>query len=103
MPVPAIGVIGAVAGPAMKALAWIGRGFGKMGRSPLFVDFVDGAIAGGRNAASRNLGGNSGNNQRVGKGAVSSSDATGYSSEGGNTNLMLYVGGLVVLLLVMKK
>ena len=103
---PAIALQAAAVGakPLFKALGWLGRGIGKLGRSPLFIDTVSGALAGGKSAAATSLGGNTGNTQRVGKGGPGDASAsTGYSSEGGNKNLLLYVGGLVAVLLLMKK
>lgn len=105
MPVAAIGTAAAIgAKPLKNVFGWLMRGFGKLGRSPLFIDTVQGALSGGASAASTSLG-NTGNTQRVGKGGPGSSATTptGYSSEGGNKNLMLYIAAVVGLLLLMKK
>jgi hypothetical protein len=103
MPAIALGTAAAAAKPLAKATGWLLRGFGNLGRSPLFTDAVGGAL----NAASAGYSGrNSGNTQRVGKGVPGESTSvgtTGYSSEGGNKNVLLYIGGLVAVLLLMKK
>ena len=96
----------ASAGPALKALQWIGRGFGNLGRSPLFISTLQGAVAGGRNAAATSLGGNTGNTQRVGKGFTgdgASNQASATYGSGSSNNMLLYIGGAVALLLLMKK
>jgi hypothetical protein len=103
MPAIALGTAAAAAKPLAKATGWLLRGFGNLGRSPLFTDAVGGAL----NAASTGYSGrNSGNTQRVGKGGpgdTSTTGTTGYSSEGGNKSVLLYIGAIVAVLLLMKK
>ena len=88
-----------------KFFGWVARGFGKMGRSPIYLDTIAGAVTGASNAFNTSVGSN-----QVGKGFTGnppSASSVGYGTHPAtltsNKNLPLYLGGLVVVLLLMKK